>query len=267
MSVELKDVAKSFIDREGNQLEVLKDLSFFVAPGEIVTLIGPSGCGKTTTLRIIAGLVRHDMGEVLIDGKEVQKPGQDRGFVFQDYGLMPWLSVRQNIEFGLAVTNAPKEERRQTSNRLLKIIGMERFPDFYPHELSGGMQQRVGLARALAIDPKILLMDEPLASLDAQTRIYMRKEVLRLVEEMKKTVVYVTHDLEEAISMSQRILVLEGGGGIPSKIADDVHIHVKGRRSDYVHATDAIPNYGEIKTRIWNILRKYVEQQMEAGKL
>ncbi len=214
----VRDVCKTFRLTGGagttdRLLKVLRNVSFDVRHGEIVSLIGESGCGKTTLLRIIQGLVRLDSGSVLVDGLCVAAPGRDRGFVFQQASLLPWRTARRNVEFGLELQGVDRAERGQRATRLLELVGLGQSADQFPHQLSGGMQQRVGLARALAIDPAVLLMDEPFSALDAQTREALQIELMRIHERTEKTTLFVTHDLDEAIYLSDRVVVLAAKPG------------------------------------------------------
>jgi len=181
--------------------------------GEFVCVLGPSGCGKTTLLRIIAGLEEPTGGAILLNNKEITGPGSDRGMVFQEFGLFPWRTVRKNIEFGLEIRKVEKEERRKISDKYIDLVGLKGFENSHPYELSGGMKQRVGIARALANDPEILLMDEPFGALDAQTRNLMQKELLRIWSEMKKTVVFITHSVDEAVFVADRVVVMSARPG------------------------------------------------------
>ena len=221
----VENVSKTFRVRggaynEARLLPVLRRVSFDVKQGEIVSLIGESGCGKTTLLRIIQGLVRLDSGIVRVDGASVKGPGRDRGFVFQQPTLLPWRSARQNVEFGLELQAVGRSERSDRAQALLKLVGLGGSGEQFPHQLSGGMQQRVGLARALAIDPAILLMDEPFSALDAQTREILQSELLRIQAETGKTILFVTHDLDEAIYLSNRVVVLAAKPGRVKSIID-----------------------------------------------
>jgi NitT/TauT family transport system ATP-binding protein len=212
--VSLLDVSKRFTLRLGNvaqTVQALSRVSFTVRDGEIVSLIGPSGCGKTTALRIAMGLEQASAGRVTVDGREVRGCGHDRGMVFQHAELLPWLTARQNVMFGLEMKGARGTELRDTAERYLDLVGLRDSQDRRPHQLSGGMKQRVGIARALAIDPKVLLMDEPFGALDAQTRETMQEELLQIHARTRKTILFVTHDLDEAVLLADRIVIMRGG--------------------------------------------------------
>jgi NitT/TauT family transport system ATP-binding protein len=205
--LELRHVSKSFRTRRGC-VEVLQDLSFSLAPGEFVCLLGPSGCGKSTLLYMIAGLERPDSGEITMDGQPLDGPGGDRVLIFQEAALFPWLNVRDNVAFGLSIKGMARSEQEDRVQRFLKLVRLERFARAYVHELSGGMKQRVALARALALDPEVLLMDEPFAALDAQTRDRLHDELQAIWAETGKTVVFVTHNVREAMVLGDRVLLL-----------------------------------------------------------
>lgn len=214
--ISMRQVGKSFKDGE---VRALEDISFDVRPGEFVSLVGPSGCGKTTLLRIINGLIAPDEGEVRVMGAAPQ-PGPDLAMVFQSARLLPWLTVAGNIEFVLQLKGLSGSERPARARALLGAVGLRDFAEAFPHELSGGMQQRVGLARALAVEPKVLLMDEPFAALDAMTREVLRKELLQLWSRRGIAVVFVTHDIDEAILLSQRVVLLRPRPGRIDEIVD-----------------------------------------------
>ena len=221
----VEDVSKTFRVRGARRqddvlLPVLRRISFEVGEGEFVSVIGESGCGKSTLLRIVQGLTQKDAGLVRVDGKVVEGPGRDRGSVFQHANLLPWRTARNNIEFGLELAGMGRKERAGKASDLLKLVGLSSAGEQYPHQLSGGMQQRVNLARALAIDPAILLMDEPFSALDAQTREILQKEMLRIQAETRKTVLFVTHDLDEAIYLSNRVVVMAAKPGRIKAIVD-----------------------------------------------
>jgi len=205
--LEIKGLKKVF-KTDDDEVVAIEDFSLDVKKGELISLLGPSGCGKTTILRLIAGLIEPTDGEILVAGKSVSGPGSDRGMVFQEFALFPWRSVRKNIEFGLELSGTPKAERRARASEYLEMVGLDRFADARVHELSGGMKQRVGIARALANDPEVLLMDEPFGALDAQTRNIMQKELLKIIEKTDKTILFVTHSVDEAVFLSDRIVVL-----------------------------------------------------------
>jgi ABC-type nitrate/sulfonate/bicarbonate transport system ATPase subunit len=195
------------------QILAVENLSFSVADKEFLCILGPSGCGKSTVLRLIAGFLRPDSGEVRVNGKLVRQPGPDRGVVFQRYNLFPWKRVRQNIEFGLRMKGMPKKQRDEITSHYLEAMGLTEFADSYPYMLSVGMQQRVGLARAYTNDPDVLLMDEPFASLDAQTSDRMRELLLRVWTENRKTVIFITHDIDEAIGLADRVVLFSSRPG------------------------------------------------------
>ncbi len=196
-----------------NSLVVLQDLSFRVEEGEFLCIVGPNGCGKTTLLRLIAGLTQPTRGEIRLNGRPVQGPGPERGFVFQEYALFPWRSVRQNIEFGLEMRGLSPAARRRISQKYIELAGLSGFEDYRPQRLSGGMKQKVSIARVLANDPQVILMDEPFAALDCQTRNLMQEELLNIWEQDKKTILFVTHNVEEAVFLADRILVLTARPG------------------------------------------------------
>jgi NitT/TauT family transport system ATP-binding protein len=256
VKLSVQSVSKTFRIRgaqgEGEALlPVLRGLSFDVYENEIVSLIGESGCGKTTLLRIVQGLIRLDSGTIRVDGKAVGEPGRDRGFVFQQSSLLPWRTARQNIEFGLELAGVAKADRSEMSSRLLKLVGLDHATEQYPHQLSGGMQQRVNLARALAIDPAILLMDEPFSALDAQTREVLQHELLRIQAETNKTLLFVTHDLDEAIYLSNRVVVL---GAKPGRVKKIIEIPF-GRNRPELPELRGNPEFQRIRSEMWDLIR------------
>jgi NitT/TauT family transport system ATP-binding protein len=218
--IELRNVGMAF-ERNGARFVALEGISFTVETGQFATLIGPSGCGKTTLLKIIAGLIRPTTGDVLIDDKRVSGPGPDRALVFQDFVLLPWADVLSNAAFGLEARGVPQPERDRRASAELSRVGLSGFERNYPHELSGGMQQRVGIARALAVDPENLLMDEPFGSLDALTRRLMQKDLLALWQASEpRTAVFVTHSMNEAVFLSDRIVMMNTRPGQVEEIVD-----------------------------------------------
>jgi NitT/TauT family transport system ATP-binding protein len=210
--MQVKGLDKIYVTHESKVL-ALTDIDLDIQKGEFVCLLGPSGCGKSTLLKIMAGLLNASRGGIEINGATVTAPGPERAVVFQDYALFPWMTVEDNIEFGLEARGVPADKRRQTSGELLKVVGLQDFARKYPHHLSGGMKQRVSIARSLAVEPQILLMDEPFGALDAQTRSVMQEELLRIWRLYRKTVVFVTHSIEEAIYLSDRIVVMTARPG------------------------------------------------------
>jgi NitT/TauT family transport system ATP-binding protein len=213
--IECQSVHKTYRDAaEGTEIVALDGLTLDIEPREFLTLLGPSGCGKSTLLNIIAGFEKPDDGKVLLNGAPIERPGPDRGVVFQDYGLFPWLNVQQNVEYGLREKGIGKAESRASAQRFLAMVGLTGFERRFPHELSGGMRQRVALIRVLAIDPKILLMDEPFAAVDAQTRTILQEELQRLWMQTLKTVVFVTHSVDEAIYLADRVAVMTARPGL-----------------------------------------------------
>jgi NitT/TauT family transport system ATP-binding protein len=220
--IEIRNVSKTF-QLQGQQIDALKDANLTIRQGEFVTLIGASGCGKSTLLRIIAGFEKPTTGEALMWGKPIGEPEPQRGMVFQDYALFPWLSVRDNIAFGPASRGVQKATARQTVERFINMVGLGRFADAYPHQLSGGMRQRVAIARVLANDAEVVLMDEPFGALDAMTRERLQEELLEIWARTKLTVVFVTHAIEEAIFLADRVVVMTPG---PGRIESDNPMHL-----------------------------------------
>jgi NitT/TauT family transport system ATP-binding protein len=212
MNIVIQNISKSFISRN-DRIDALKDISFNVASGEFVCLLGPSGCGKSTLLNIIAGLEHSDSGNVQCNGNIVTAPSTDRIVIFQEPALFPWLKVVENVEFGLTVSRTPVKNRREIAQRFLSMVHLTRFQHAAIHELSGGMKQRVALARALALDPAVLLMDEPFGALDAQTRDLLHIELQEIWGSTKKTVIFVTHNVREAIRLGDRVLVMSARPG------------------------------------------------------
>lgn len=213
--IQCEGVGKTFIQKGNTQVHVLRDVSIDVGRNEFVVILGPGQCGKTTLLRMIAGFEKPSVGRVLMDGREIEGPGHDKGFVFQSYMLFAWRTVRGNVEVGPRVRNLPREERRRLSQQYIDMVGLNGFEEHYPHQLSGGMKQRVGIARAYASESDIMLMDEPFGALDAQTRYSMEDEILKIWEKNKRTVIFVTNNVEEAIYLGDRIILL---GGHPTSV-------------------------------------------------
>ena len=232
MRVDVQHVFKSF-PHDGHRLEVLQDVSLTVAEGEFVCLLGPSGCGKSTIIHLIAGLERPTSGQILVDGKPVTGPHSNRAVVFQDAALFPWLSVLGNVEFGLRMAGLPTEKRRARAMEYIKLVHLSKFAHASPHQLSGGMKQRVAIARALALQPEVLLLDEPFASLDAQTRSVLQNELLEIWELARPTILFVTHNVREATGLADRVYVISSR---PGRIRDVQAVNVPRPR----HAEDSI---------------------------
>jgi NitT/TauT family transport system ATP-binding protein len=206
--LEIRDLNQSFGKDDGSRLVVLDHITFDVKDKEFVCILGSSGCGKTTLLRLIAGLDTARSGSINLDGEEIQGPSPKVGFVFQEYSLFPWRNVIDNIAFGLEMNKTPKEERYRIAEHYLDLVNLSQFRTSYPSELSGGMRQRIAVARALALDPVLLLMDEPFGALDAQTRNMLQKELLEIWDKTKKTIIFITHSVDEAVYLADRIFVL-----------------------------------------------------------
>jgi NitT/TauT family transport system ATP-binding protein len=250
------DVSKTFRlrtagDGQEQLIPALRHTQFDVAEHEFVSLVGQSGCGKTTVLRIIQGLTKADRGTVHVDGKPVHGPGHDRGVVFQQANLLPWRTALKNAEFGLELKGVPPKERTRRAIELLHLVGLAGFERHFPHQLSGGMQQRVGLARALAVDPQILLMDEPFSALDAQTRELLQASLLRVHHVTRKTVLFVTHDLDEAVYLSDRIVVMLPR---PGRVKEIVDVPL-GRPRPELNELRGDPRFLEIRKYIWDSIR------------
>jgi ABC-type nitrate/sulfonate/bicarbonate transport system ATPase subunit len=235
-----------------SELKVLQDINFRAGPGEVVSLLGPSGCGKTTLLRIIAGLAQADSGTIELDGRRVTGPSKDKAVVFQHFGLLPWLDVISNVAFPLRLDGVPPSERMAKAERYVKLVGLNGFERHYPHSLSGGMQQRVGIARALARDPSLLLMDEPFGALDAQTREILQEELLTILSKTRNTVVLVTHSITEAVLVSRTVLVFST---LPGRIKHAVTIPRRAAGTSAAAARTS-PERKEIERQLRDMLRE-----------
>lgn len=251
IAVQVTNLTKDF----PGGVRALEGVSFDLPKGELTSIIGPSGCGKTTTLKIIAGLVEATSGEVTVKDGPVRGPGPDRAFVFQDFALMPWATVLRNTAFGLELRGVPRKEREAIAREYIAKINLTGFEDAYPHQLSGGMRQRVGLARALAVDADILLMDEPFASVDEQIRRKFQEDLLRLLSEENKTVVFVTHSIEEAVYVSDQVVILTRG---PAQVSKVVRPGIN--RDGDSQSIRRDPVYLDWVDRIWDELRDYLEE-------
>jgi NitT/TauT family transport system ATP-binding protein len=220
MRLLIEHLSKSFVSASGEKVEALKDINLEIIDKEFICLLGPSGCGKTTLLRIIGGLDQATAGAALLDGHPISGPDPKTAMIFQEYSLYPWRTVLDNITFGLEIRGIEKEKRHEMAQSYLELVGLQGFERSFPYELSGGMRQRVAVARALAVEPDVLLMDEPFGALDAQTRNRMQKELLEIWEKTRKTVIFVTHSVDEAVYMSDRIVVLTRRPGTVREVMD-----------------------------------------------
>lgn len=257
--IEAKNVFLTFRPRNRDPVAALQGLEIEASRGEFLTLVGPSGCGKSTFLNILLGLLKPDSGDIRLNGKKITGPGQERAMVFQEFGLLPWRTVLANVELGLELKGVAAAIRRQRAAELISLVGLNGFEQHYPHELSGGMKQRVGLARALATDPDVLLMDEPFAALDAQTRDLMQMELLQIWDRAKKTVLFVTHSIEEAAYLSDRVVVMTAR---PGRTKCVIRINLA-RPRDYEMRLSA--EFNDIKAAIWSTLKEELVARTEYG--
>jgi ABC-type nitrate/sulfonate/bicarbonate transport system ATPase subunit len=248
--LEARDVTKRFFDDHTAQSVLALDgVDLDVADNEFVAIIGPSGCGKTTLLRMFAGLIQPDKGQVSLAGQPIEGPSPERAMVFQSFALMPWSDVVTNVAFGLQLRGVRKRERRERARELIATVGLKGFESYLPGQLSGGMQQRVGLARALAVDPQVLLMDEPFGALDEQTRRLLWEQLLGLWEHERKTVLFVTHSMEEAVVLSDRIVLMSAR---PGRVAEIIDVDIPRPRPADMESS---PRFTEIKLHLWEALR------------
>ena len=247
--IELRQVSKSYATDRGAIL-ALRDTDLAIADGEFVSIVGPSGCGKSTLIYVVGGFLPAE-GEVLVDGRAITGPGTERGVVFQEYALFPWFTVRRNIAYGLDQQGVPAAQRKETVDRLIGVIGLQGFEDRFPRELSGGMKQRVAIARTLACEPAILLLDEPFGALDAQTREIMQDELLRLWLESRKTVLMVTHDVTEAVYLSNRICVMSAR---PGRLVEEFRVELdRAKPREEIFLSDA---FNRVRNQVWLSVRK-----------
>jgi len=244
----IRNLSKLYV-ADGKELVALKEINLDIEENEFICFVGPSGCGKTTLLRIIAGLEEPSSGGVYLNSEQIKGPGPERGMVFQEYSLFPWRTVMDNVAFGPELMGMPKQERYDRAKQYIKMVGLERFESRYPHELSGGMKQRVAIARALVNNPRALLMDEPFGALDAQTRNIMQSELLKIWEEEKKTVVFVTHSVDEAIYLADRIVIMSAR---PGRIKDVIEVDLPRPRNR------TSPEVNRIRDRILCDLRSEI---------
>ncbi|MFD7611463.1 ABC transporter ATP-binding protein [Streptomyces sp. NPDC059828] len=262
-----EDVSKVFPvkDRTGTgrseQFTALHGIDLRIEAGEFVSVVGPSGCGKSTLLDLLGGLTRPSAGRILVDGKQVTGPGTDRGIVFQQYALLPWRTAQGNVEFGLEAIGVPRRERAERARAHLDLVGLSGFEDRHPHELSGGMRQRVAIARSLAYDPDVLLMDEPFAALDAQTRESLQDELLRIWQRTGKTIVFITHGIEEAVYLGGRVAVLTSR---PGRVKEVVPVSFESRTTaDDLRSS---PEFAHYRHLIWRLLHDEVARAQQLEK-
>ena len=248
-SVSIQAVSRTFEGRQGQRTQALLPVDFEVRDNDFVTILGPSGCGKSTLLRIVAGLDHATSGRVLLDGVPVEGPGADRGMVFQSYTLFPWLTIEQNIRFGLRERGMPEAQQKERAAYFIAKVGLRGFEQHFPKQLSGGMQQRTAIARALANDPKILLMDEPFGALDNQTRVLMQELLLGIWEAERKTVLFVTHDIDEAIFMANRVAVFSAR---PGRIKTELAVELPHPRHYTIKTS---PEFMDLKARLTEEIR------------
>ena len=253
------EVEKGFINCENigvvfgsgdSKVQAVKDVSLHVNPGEFVSLIGPSGCGKSTILSIVAGFLKPTSGEATVDGAKITKPGSDRGVVFQQYSLFPWLTVRKNVEFGLRMSGEPLANREQKARTLLGLAGLLAFENHYPDQLSGGMKQRIGIVRALATSPQVLLMDEPFGALDTQTRVVMQEILTNMWQQFRISVLFITHDIEESVFLSDRVYVMTSR---PGRIKAEIKVPLPRPRTPDMHD---LPEFVELVHKLKGLIRE-----------
>ncbi|WP_261302413.1 ABC transporter ATP-binding protein [Paenibacillus andongensis] len=264
--ISIQHVQKSFriqrnlghLKEDLQPISALKDINLEVKKGEFMVIVGPSGCGKSTLLDLLAGLTKPSSGQILLDGKAINGPNLDRGIVFQQYALFPWKTTLANVEFGLEAKGVSRKERRKTALEFIHLVGLAGFENRYPHEISGGMKQRVAIARSLAYDPEVLLMDEPFAALDAQTRETLQSELLRIWEATQKTIIFITHGIEEAVYLGQRVAVMTSRPGRIKKVID---IPFESRRSE--EDLRSHPDFVKLRHEVWDLLKDEVTKAQE----
>jgi NitT/TauT family transport system ATP-binding protein len=258
--LETRAVSKTFVKATGGEVEALRDISLQIDEGEFVAIVGASGCGKTTFLRILDGLIDKSDGDIVLDGADVTRPGPDRGFVFQSDSLFPWRTVLDNVLFGLEVQGRPRKASVDRAMEYIKLVGLTGFEKHYPHELSGGMRQRANLARALTVDPKLLLMDEPFAALDAQTREIMQQELLRIWNADRKTVIFITHQIDEAIFLADRVFVFTVR---PGRVKSVIPVPFPRPRNLEIKRT---PEFIGVVDQVWRLIEDEVRASVMAGE-
>jgi len=259
--LEARDIEMEYERRDGTRVSALEGVTLAIEKSEFVSIVGPSGCGKTTLLKIVNGLITPTGGTILLQGRPISQNSRDRAMVFQDSSLFPWFSVARNVAYGLECQGVPAKEARRRVQPYLEMVGLAGFEQHYPYELSGGMQQRANLARALVVDPQVLLMDEPFASLDAQTREMMQAELLDIWSQSKKTVLFITHQINEAIYLSDRVVVMSAR---PGRILADLRIDIPRPRTLAVKRGDA---FRAQEDRVWQLIEQQARLTMKATQL
>lgn len=263
VKISFERVRKEFVTRgEGggpaDRFTALEDISLDVRAGEFLALVGPSGCGKSTLLDLLGGLTTPTSGRILLDGRPITEPGRDRGIVFQQYALFPWRTAAENVEFGLDIAGLNATRRREIAGHFLDLVGLSGFASRYPHELSGGMKQRVAIARSLAYDPEVLLMDEPFAALDAQTRETLQGELLRIWRATGKTIIFITHGIDEAVVLGQRVAVMTSRPGRIKQVID-IPETLRSEPDD----VRSLPEFGHLRHEVWSLLREEVQKAQQ----
>lgn len=243
--ISFQNVSKSFDLAGQNAFVALQNLNLDIEDGEFITVVGPSGCGKSTAMNIAAGLASPSSGQVLVDDVVVRGPGPERGVIFQQYALFPWLTVRENVEFGLKIAGHPREERRRIADHFIALVGLTDFSDSLPKTLSGGMKQRCAIARAYAVNPKILLMDEPFGALDALTRVQLQDQLLAMWSKERRTVMFITHDVDEAVYLASRVIVMAARPGRLHKV---VPVDLPFPRTEEMRLS---PEFAELRNEVW----------------
>lgn len=243
--ISVRNVRRTF-PLKGEEFVALNDVSLNVADNEFVTIVGPSGCGKSTLMNILAGLDQPNSGQALVDGQSVAGPGPERGVIFQQYALFPWLTVRKNVEFGLRTARVPRARRRKIAQHFIDMVGLSEFADALPKTLSGGMKQRCAIARAYAVNPSILLMDEPFGALDALTRVRLQEQLLKTWSQEQRTVVFITHDVDEAVFLANRVVIMAAR---PGRIMEIVDVNLPYPRTEEFRLS---PEFGRVRNHVWS---------------
>ena len=258
--IEIRDLRVSYRTAANREVLAVDGVNLSVGQGEFICILGPSGCGKSTMLMAVDGLLPATSGEIRVAGQRVSGPGPDRAVIFQEFALMPWLTALDNVCFGMQLRGVPAAEREERAHRYIRMVGLKGFEKSYPHQLSGGMRQRVGIARALAVNPDILLMDEPFGALDAQTREIMSIELLKIWDQERKTVLLVTHSLDEAIYLADRVVIMTAR---PARVKREIRIDLPRPRD---HKVRNLPEFNEYRQAAWDVLEQEVKTAMAGGE-